>query len=61
MANHGLVCLESSLPRALALAIEVENLARTYCQALQVGEPFILDDEEMERVIEKLGSKGSNA
>lgn len=61
MANHGLVCAESSLPRALALAIEVENLARTYCQALQVGEPVILDDAEMQRVIAKLGGQGSNA
>jgi len=61
MANHGLVCLESSLPRALALAIEVENLARTYCQVLQIGEPVILDDDEMQRVIVKLGDKGSNA
>lgn len=61
MANHGLVCLESTLPRALALAIEVENLARTYCQALQIGEPVILDDTEMLRVIAKLGGKGSNA
>lgn len=61
MANHGLVCLESSLPRALALAVEVENLARTYCQALQIGEPVILDDEEMQRVMLKLGGKGSNA
>lgn len=61
MANHGLVCLETSLPRALALAIEVENLARTYCQALQIGEPVILDDEEMQVVIAKLGGKGSNA
>jgi L-fuculose-phosphate aldolase len=61
MANHGLVCLESDLPRALALAIEVENLARTYCQALQIGEPVVLDDEEMQRVIAKLGGKGSNA
>jgi L-fuculose-phosphate aldolase len=61
MANHGLVCLESSLPRALALAIEVENLARTYCQALQIGEPVILDDAEMVRVMAKLGGQGSNA
>lgn len=61
MANHGLVCLESDLSRALALAVEVENLARTYCQALSLGEPVILDDAEMQRVIEKLGHRGSNA
>ncbi len=61
MANHGMVCLESTLPRALALAIEVENLARTYCQALLLGEPVVLDDAEMQRVMAKLGGKGSNA
>jgi len=61
MANHGLVCLERDLPRALALAVEVENLARTYCQALSIGEPIILDEGEMQRVIAKLGSRGSNA
>lgn len=61
MANHGLVCLDRDLPRALALAVEVENLARTYCQALSIGEPFILDDAEMQRVIGKLGGSGSNA
>ncbi len=61
MANHGLVCLDSTLPRALALAVEVENLARTYCQALQIGEPVILDDAEMQRVIARLGDRGSNA
>lgn len=61
MANHGLVCLESTLQRALALAVEVENLARTYCQALQIGEPVILDDAEMLRVMAKLGGQGSNA
>jgi len=59
MANHGLVCLESSLSRALALAIEVENLARTYCQCLASGEPLVLDSEEMARVIEKFRHYGA--
>ena len=30
MANHGLLCLEHDLPRALALAIEIEQLAQAY-------------------------------
>ncbi len=61
MANHGLVCLAQSLEKALALAIEIENLARTYIQALSIGEPAILDDEEMDRVIKKFRNYGPGA
>ncbi len=53
MANHGLIALGQSLSRALALAVEVENLAKMYTRCLSIGEPCILDDEEMERVIKK--------
>ncbi len=58
MANHGMVCMEASLEKALALAIEVENLASMYCQVLSLGEPVILEDEEMQRVIEKFKDYG---
>lgn len=58
MANHGLVCLEHDLPKALALAIEVEQLAQVYQQCLAVGEPVILDDGEMETVLEKFKDYG---
>ncbi len=61
LGNHGLLVLERDLQRALALAVEVENLARGYCQALMVGEPVLLDDAEMERVLEKFKSYGANA
>ena len=58
MANHGLVCLAENLDRALALAIEIETLARTYLQALSVGEPVILGDAEMDRVLLKFKTYG---
>jgi L-fuculose-phosphate aldolase len=58
MANHGLVCLGDSLQGVLALAIEIENLAKIYLQTLSVGGPTILDDEEMSRVVEKFKSYG---
>jgi L-fuculose-phosphate aldolase len=61
LANHGLLCLEHSLSSALALALEVEHLARTYWQCLAVGEPAILDEEEMERVLEKFRYYGDGA
>jgi len=53
MANHGLMACGRDLSHALAVAIEVEELAAQYMRALQVGEPIILDDEEMDRVLEK--------
>ena len=58
MANHGLVCLEHDLPRALVLAIEIEQLAQAYYQCLTVGEPVILDDAEMVTVLHKFSSYG---
>jgi L-fuculose-phosphate aldolase len=58
MANHGLLCLEHDLRRALALATEIEQLAQIYHQCLAVGEPVILDDDEMETVLEKFKDYG---
>lgn len=58
MANHGVVCLAGDLGGALALAIEVEQLARTYRHCLGVGEPVILDDDEMDRVLLKFQTYG---
>ena len=61
MANHGLIALGQSLSGALALAVEVENLANMYTRCLAIGEPVILDDEEMDRVIEKFRTYGPGA
>jgi L-fuculose-phosphate aldolase len=58
MANHGLLCLGQGLDQALALAIEVEQLAGTYLRCLAVGKPVILDDEEMDRVLLKFRTYG---
>ncbi len=58
MANHGLVCIAPTLDKALALAIEVEHLARTYLHCLSVGAPAILDDAEMDRVLLKFRTYG---
>ena len=61
MANHGLICLEQSLPLALRLAIEVEHLANAYRQSLEIGGPVLLDNEEMDRVVEKFRHYGPDA
>ncbi len=53
MANHGMVALGDSLDSAFDLALEVENMARQYCQALQLGDVQLLSDAEMDAVIER--------
>lgn len=51
LGQHGQISLGKTVEAALWLAIEVETLSRMYVQALTLGEPPILSDEEMERVI----------
>lgn len=54
LGQHGQISLGRTLSQGLAHAIELETLARLYVQALTLGEPPILDDEEMERVIRQM-------
>ena len=58
LAHHGVIACGHDLDRALALAIEVEHLARIYLAALAVGEPPRLDATEMERVVERFQHYG---
>lgn len=51
LANHGQLAIGASLEQALALAVEIENLSRQYLQAIQAGEPVLLDRAEMDRVL----------
>ena len=60
MANHGILCAGADLEAAMALAVEVEYLAQTYTLTLQTGNAVILDDEEMQRVLERVQSYGQN-
>jgi L-fuculose-phosphate aldolase len=54
LGQHGQIALGKSMDAALWLAVEVETLARMYVQALTLGEPPVLSDEEMARVIEQM-------
>lgn len=54
LGQHGQIALGRTLEQALWLASEVETLARLYVQALSIGEPPVLDDAEMERVIAQM-------
>jgi L-fuculose-phosphate aldolase len=54
LGQHGQISLGKNLESALWLAREVETISRLYVQALTLGEPPILPDEEMERVIAQM-------
>jgi L-fuculose-phosphate aldolase len=54
LGQHGQISLGKTLASALALGIEVETIARLYVQALALGEPPVLSDAEMGRVIEQI-------
>jgi L-fuculose-phosphate aldolase len=58
LANHGMIAIGVTLDSALALAVEVEALAEQYWRALQIGEPNLLSDAEMEVVLAKFATYG---
>lgn len=61
MANHGQVALADTVSGALELAMEVELLARCYGQALSIGEPALLTDQEMDEALERFRGYWRNA
>ncbi len=58
LANHGQVALGPTPERALWLAGEIEALAQQYIHARSIGEPVMLDDAEMARVVHRFRDYG---
>ena len=58
LANHGLVVAGEDLPSAVENTVNVENLARVYCQASAFGEPTTLPEAELETAIEQFDEYG---
>ena len=58
LANHGMIALGEDLDRALAVAVEVENLCERYWRALQLGAPELLSEHEMAEVFERFKGYG---
>lgn len=58
MANHGLIALGADLDVALGVAVEIEKVAEIYWRALAAGEPVILGNDEMARVLERFKDYG---
>lgn len=58
LANHGAIAIGPDLRYALALAEELENLARQYFLAIQLGGAVILPDDEVAKVMERMKNYG---
>ena len=54
MSNHGQVVFDTNLEKAFELAEEIENICHQYINALKIGIPKILSNNEMKKVLEKV-------
>jgi len=58
MGSHGVVTVGATLAKAFETADIIEYVAQVYYLAKNLGEPTILSDEEMDKVIEKFKGYG---
>ncbi len=58
LAHHGVIAAHGDLARALSLAVLVEELAKQYLLCRSIGDPPVLDDAEIDRVLGKYRSYG---
>ncbi|MEL6219264.1 MAG: class II aldolase/adducin family protein [Pseudomonadota bacterium] len=58
LANHGAITVGADLSRAMALAVELEGLARQHCIALSIGGPVLLSAAEMDAAIARFANYG---
>jgi L-fuculose-phosphate aldolase len=58
MANHGQIAVAHSLPRALAIAEQVEEQAGVYFGTLMIGGPRLLDKAQMDVIAERFKKYG---
>ncbi|MBU4438581.1 MAG: L-fuculose-phosphate aldolase [Acetobacterium sp.] len=56
MANHGLLTGSKDILNAFNIAEQIEHCAEVYVKARSIGQPVILDEAEMKRMIVKFNS-----
>ncbi|MGL4985732.1 MAG: L-fuculose-phosphate aldolase [Treponemataceae bacterium] len=60
LKNHGLITAEKTLEKALAVALEVEHLARLYMGLKATGSYKVLSNEQITVVLNKFNNYGLN-
>ncbi|MCY6381549.1 class II aldolase/adducin family protein [Hoeflea prorocentri] len=58
LAHHGMIAVGSSIEQAFWLAGELEALAKQYHGCLQLGEPPLLSEQQIQDVIAKISEYG---
>lgn len=58
LANHGSITLGETLDKAMWRAVELETLAKQYAIALQIGEPVIVRDQDIDETLAKFAGYG---
>ncbi len=58
LAHHGMIVTGSSIEQAFWLAVELETLARQYYGCLQLGDPPLLSEKQIQDVIGKQNGYG---
>ncbi|HET7775946.1 MAG TPA: class II aldolase/adducin family protein [Azospira sp.] len=61
LANHGMLVGGKDPAEALALGVELESLCEQFWRASQLGEPVLLNAEEMAEALEKFVGYGKQA
>ena len=58
LANHGMNVVGPDLPKAFAIAEQLEFCAELYVRARTMGKPVILPDDEMDKMVERFMRAG---
>ncbi|MCK5825606.1 MAG: L-fuculose-phosphate aldolase [Desulfuromusa sp.] len=58
LANHGLVAVATDMKNCFNVAEEIELVSRIYYQTKTVGQPVLVEDVEMQRVVDKFSHYG---
>jgi L-fuculose-phosphate aldolase len=58
LSNHGLLSGAKDLPNAYNKAEEIEFCSEIYCRAKSIGDPVILSDEEMDKILNLFDNYG---
>lgn len=59
LGNHGMIALGRDLDDAFAVTVEVENLCEQYWRALQIAEPQVLNEAQMQEVFKQFKGYGN--
>lgn len=58
LGNHGVIAVGEDLPAAFSVAKDIEFVARLYYRAKSIGQPVLLNEEQLTEVVEKFGTYG---